>query len=210
MRIALEETDASRHAHGQTARAAPVNPAAAGQASATDAALVRAVQQGDSEAFEVLVRRHLKAVHAAALALAGDSDDADDICQDTFIAALRKIAQCREGEHFRAWVLAIARNRSHDHRSRSRSMVRDLDGLEATEASPARHAARSEMRTHLEVALASLTALQRRVLLLHDYEGWRHGEISDELGISNVSSRFNLHVARRNARAKLKTLYGKE
>jgi RNA polymerase sigma-70 factor, ECF subfamily len=178
-------------------------------ASPGDAVLVRAVQRGDEGAFETLVRRHLRAAHAAALALTGDPDDADDVCQDAFVSALEKIAQCRDPERFRAWLVRIVRNRAHDMRRRARSVKLGTETV-ANDESPFQFADRSELRGRLAVALDTLTELQRRVLLLHDFEGWRHAEISTELGISHVSSRFNLHVARRAMRARLKGMYGKE
>lgn len=181
-------------------------------ASTGDAMLVRAVQRGDQAAFETLVRRHLRAAHAAALALTDDADDADDVCQDAFVAALGKIAQCRDPDRFRAWLLAIVRNRALDMRTRRRTgpAGEELDRAASAGESPFQSADRSELRGRLAVALDTLTELQRRVLLLHDFEGWRHAEISVELGISHVSSRFNLHVARKAMRARLKGTYGKE
>lgn len=182
------------------------------ETSKSDAVLCLAVQRGDHAAFEILVRRHLRAAHAAAMVLTNDADDADDVCQDAFVAALGKIAQCRDPGRFRAWLLAIVRNRAHDMRVRRRTLAAgpEIEEAPSNGESPFQSADRSELRGRLAVALDTLTGLQRRVLLLHDFEGWRHAEISNELGISQVSSRFNLHVARKAMRARLKGTYGEE
>lgn len=183
------------------------------EASDTDAALVRAVQLGDAEAFETLVRRHLRSAHAAARALLNDADDADDVVQDAFIAALQKIEQCRDPGRFRSWLVAIVRNRAHDLQRRSRRSSGDpkiLEFVASDTPGPGRMAARAQLRDDLYEAASRLTKLQREVLMLHDYEGFQHREIAEQLGISEVSSRFNLHVARKAMRKHLSAEYGKE
>jgi len=177
-------------------------------ASVEDGALVRRAQRGDEAAFELLVRRHLRAVHGIAMGIVKDGDEADDVVQDAFIAAVRKIRECRDPEKFGAWLGAIVRNRALTQRSRAGRLERDHD-IAAAEAkdSPVRGAARAELREHLSRGLETLTDLQRSVLVAHDYEGRRHGEIAEMLGISAASSRFHLHVARRAMRARLGPLY---
>jgi RNA polymerase sigma-70 factor (ECF subfamily) len=183
------------------------------EASDTDAALVRAVQLGDADAFEKLVRRHLRSAHQAARSLLDDVDDADDIVQDSFIAALQKIDQCRNPARFRPWLIAIVRNRAHDLQRRSRRSSGDpkiLEFIASDVPGPGRMAARAQLREDLHVAAARLTELQREVLMLHDYEGFQHREVAGQLGISEVSSRFNLHVARKAMRRHLSAEYGNE
>ena len=183
------------------------------EASDTDAALVRAVQLGDADAFEKLVRRHLRSAHQAARSLLDDVDDADDIVQDSFIAALQKIDQCRNPARFRPWLIAIVRNRAHDLQRRSRRSSGDpkiLEFIASDVPGPGRMAARAQLREDLHEAAARLTELQREVLMLHDYEGFQHREVAGQLGISEVSSRFNLHVARKAMRRHLSAEYGNE
>lgn len=218
--------------------ALPVAPdPAGGEPSATDAALVREAQRGNAEAFELLVRRHLRAAYAVAAAVLGDAGgavDAEDVCQEAFLTGLQRIRECREPERFRSWLLAIVRN--HAHNQRARAAVRaasplDGDGVvvsgdadrgwrgagsngDATAVAsgedPLRDAERAELRGNLQAALDTLTELQRNVVILHDHEGWRHAEIARELGISPGASRFHLHVARRALRRQLSKLYARE
>jgi len=178
-----------------------------------DAALVRAVQRGDAEAFETLVRRHLPAAYAQALREVNDADEAEDICQDAMILALERIRQCREPERFGGWLLTIVRNRARSHTRREALRATVPMGAEpmgSAPVDPARAAARSELSTHLDLALGGLTPIQRSVLVRYDLEGWTHREIAEELGISPVGSRFHLHVARKALKARLSGLYGKE
>ncbi len=171
--------------------------------SETDASLVVRARRGESRAFEILVRRHLKAAHAVALSKLGDSHDAEDACQEAFITALTRIDQCEHPDRFRGWLLTIVRNRAHnlrDYRTVRSAVSLEKAGPVAGAADPERDTERAELRSRLAEALDSLTELQRRVVMLHDYEGWTHKEIGKELGASAGASRFNLHAARRKLR----------
>ena len=78
----------------------------------TDAELVRGVQRGDRRAAGRLLERYIRACRAVALAVAGTEADADDVCQDAFVAAIERIDDCREPERFGGWLLQIVRNRA--------------------------------------------------------------------------------------------------
>ena len=175
---------------------------------AVDGALVARVLRGDSRAFDQLVRRHLRAALAVARSrLGGLEADVEDVVQEAFITALERIDQCRDPERFRSWLLAIVRNHAHNHRERER--VRTAAPLEDVRdpvdraADPSHRVERAELARELEGAMADLTESQRRVFVLHDMEGWSHGEIAEELEISRGASRFQLHAARKKLRNRL-------
>lgn len=171
----------------------------------TDAILVARVRRGDSRAFELLVRRHLRAAHAVARARLDNPADADDACQDAFIRALERIDDCRNPEGFRGWLLAIVRNTAHNLRDYERLRAATPIDMAVPAAShdPFAEARNAELRSHLAEAMQHLTELQRKVLILYDFEGWKHSEIARKLGISAGSSRVHLHVARKAMRKRL-------
>ena len=169
----------------------------------TDAVLVNKVKRGDSRAFDRLVRRHLRVAHAVASARLDNPSDADDVVQDAFIKALTSIDSCRNPERFRSWLLTIVKNTAHNRRAYNR--VRDTAPLEhadgvSSKDDPLEDVRRAQLGERLTGAMGGLTDLQRRVLILHDMEGWKHAEIGSELGISAGSSRVHLHMARRAMR----------
>ncbi|MBX6365686.1 MAG: sigma-70 family RNA polymerase sigma factor [Gemmatimonadetes bacterium] len=172
----------------------------------SDAVLVGRARQGDAEAFEALVRRHLRSAYAMALSRVREPADAEDVAQDAFLTALQRLEECRNPAQFGSWLLTIVRNKAMDvHRYRS---VRDALPLEracevSDGASPQREAERAELREDLLTALDGLTPLQREVILLYDIEGWSHKEISRRLGVSEGSARVHLHNARKALRARL-------
>lgn len=169
-----------------------------------DAALVRLARSGDQSSFGELVRRHLAAAHAVALAVLGVREDAEDACQDGFVSALRHLEECNPPENFRPWLLAIVRNRALDmHRHARRRPSESLDGgadIPADAPTPLRIAERSDMRARLTRAIARLTGSQREVLMLHEVEGWTHPEIAAVMGIDAGTSRAHLFAARRALR----------
>lgn len=168
-------------------------------------ALVRRARAGETEAFEQLVRLHLHAAYTVALGVTNDPSDAEDVTQDAFVTALERIDDC-EPARFSGWLLSIVRNRALNfRRSQAVRNVAPYAELEATASTsdPEQDAARSQLREELGTALATLTELQRQVVLLHDLEGYKHREIGDLLGISDGASRFHLSTARAALRARL-------
>src|SRR5919109_5464923 len=87
----------------------------------TDAELVQRVRRGDRDAAGRLLERYMRGCRAVALAVAGTEADADDVCQDAFIAAIERIDECRHPERFGGWLLQIVRNRA-------RNVVRERGG----------------------------------------------------------------------------------
>ena len=86
------------------------------EASATDLDLVRLAQAGDVEAFGELVERNRRAVFRAALACVGNPAEADDVAQEAFVTAYRKLSTFRGDAQFRTWLLSITWRKAIDRR----------------------------------------------------------------------------------------------
>jgi len=168
--------------------------------------LVVRAKAGDGEAFEALVRLHLRAAYTVALGVTNDPSDAEDVVQDAFMTALERIEDCQDADRFSGWLMSIVRNRALNLRRaqgvRTTSPLDDVAGA-ASSSNPEQDAARALLREDLTAALGELTETQRSVVLLHDLEGYKHREIGDTLGISEGASRFHLSTARAALRAKL-------
>lgn len=195
------------HALPNAAPAPPVlDPVPAAPPSADIAALVRRARAGDPAAVEALVRRHLRAAYAVALAVLRRPADAEDVAQDALVAALDRLDDC-DPTRFSGWLVTIARNRALHALARRRlrdpSEV-DADALHAPEAARGDHA----LRARLAAALEALTPTQREVVLLHDLEQWTHAEIADALGLTEINCRQVLFTARRALRQRLAADHG--
>jgi RNA polymerase sigma-70 factor (ECF subfamily) len=174
-----------------------------------DSTLVERARRGDSAAFGALVRRYMQPAYAVALARLREPADAEDVCQEAFVTALKRIEECRDPDRFGAWLLAIVRNRAHDY-GRKLAVRASLPLGPETAAhardDPQADLERSERRGDLLRAIGVLTELQREVLLLRDFEGWSHREIARQLEISEGSARVHLHNGRKALRAELAAL----
>lgn len=173
--------------------------------SETDEQLVARVRAGDVVAVEQLVQRHVDTAFAVALAIVGNREDAEDVCQDAMVRALEHIGDCRNPARFGPWLGEIARNRAYSRRAYVK--VRRAESI-AEDSAFAREAAsdgaeQAELRRRLELALDALSETQRLVVLLHDLQGYPHAEIGAMLGMTDTASRQYLFVARKRLKASL-------
>jgi RNA polymerase sigma-70 factor (ECF subfamily) len=170
-----------------------------------DDVLVHRARAGNAEAFDELMRRHMRTADAVALSVVMEPTDAEDVVQDSFISALERLDSCQP-DRFAAWLMRIVRNRAISHQRRRR--VRRSEPLEwagsvRSNEDPRTDLDRARLRQRLIEAMEPLPARQREVLLLHDLEGWRHREIGDALGMKEGTVRYTLFQARRAVRERL-------
>src|SRR5262245_58235736 len=95
-----------------------------------DAECVRCVQQGDTDSFEILVRRHEKAVFNLIYRLLGNYDEAVEVAQEVFLSAFKSIHQFRGEANFSTWFYRIGLNhastcRKNLHSSQQRYVLLD-------------------------------------------------------------------------------------
>jgi RNA polymerase sigma-70 factor (ECF subfamily) len=153
-----------------------------------DADLVVAAQEGDTEAFAELFRRHYGAVRRICARRLGNLADADEVAQAAFVRAFERIHQCEGERRFGAWVQVIAYRLGADaRRSQARALPSDEPvtgdaalGPNSCEDSLLRAERVAEVRSMLQ----TLPARQREVIIARDLEGRRPGEIAASLGLS--------------------------
>jgi len=161
--------------------------------------LVRAAQQGDTNAFSALVRLHQRRAYAVARAIVGTHEDAEDAAQDGFLHAYRALHRFLPDQAFGAWLHRIVANAALDLTRRRK--VRAAEELPESIAAPFRDPGEADhLRGRLQGALAQLTERQRSVIVLHDVEGFKHAEIGTMLGIPEGTARSDLHHARAHLR----------
>jgi RNA polymerase sigma-70 factor, ECF subfamily len=167
------------------------------------AALVSAARDGDRSAFGRLYDRYARMVHGILLARVRPGD-ADDLVQDVFVLAIRRIHSLRDVASFGPWLAAIARNRANDYHRQSRETVEFSEELyaERTDGKPVSDAQDTDAATTL-AAIRSLPGPYRETLLLRLVEGMTGPEISARTGLSHGSVRVNLHRGMQQLREKL-------
>lgn len=171
------------------------------------AELVLRARRGDPAAFDQLVRRHLRAAYAIALAVLRRPAEADDIAQDAFVAALERLDDCREPARFSGWLLQIVRNRALHAIEKRKLREVATDEVEVASGGAVTDVM---LRARLLAALATLSQIQREVVLLHDLDGWTHAEIAAALELTEVNCRQHLFTARRALRTELSSLAPEE
>ncbi len=168
--------------------------------SESPALLVARARRGEAEACTQLVRRYLRPAYAVALAVLRRPHEAEDVAQEAFAVAFERLDTCREPERFAGWLMQIVRNRARNVLGQLQVRERDLGPVDESEHP------RTEtvgLRDRLVAALDKLSPTQREVVLLHDLEGWTHGEIAAALELSEVNSRQYLFQARKTLRGLL-------
>ena len=155
------------------------------------------IHQGDEDAFRILYRRHTPYVYQFVLRLVGGNvQEAEDVIQETWMRAARGLEGFRWQSALKSWLTGIALNRVREMaRKKKRSLV-EVDGdweVTAATADPGQ-------RVDLDRALELLPQGFRTVLVLHDVEGYTHKEIGSRLGITDGTSKSQLHGARRAMR----------
>src|SRR5690348_14038870 len=174
--------------------------------AARERGFILAAQRGDTEAFGELVRTYQRRAYAVARAIVVTHEDAEDAVQEGFLHAYRALDRFRPEQAFGAWLHRIVANAALDIGRRRR--VRDADELTDTVASPFRDPAeQDELRRRLAAGLGELSQRQRSVIVLHDVEGFTHGEIGSMLGIPEGTARSDLHHARAALRRTLGDLW---
>jgi RNA polymerase sigma-70 factor (ECF subfamily) len=174
----------------------PDDPAPAGGGGADELALVAAAQHGDRVAFGRLYERHAAMVHGVLLAQVPHAE-VEDLVQDVFMQAMRKLPALRDPSAFAPWLAAIARNRAMD-RHRARRPARAA----ADAAEVAHEPATTEARTILAV-IQELPLAYRETLVLRLVEGMTGPEIAARTGLTPESVRVNLHRGMKKLRERL-------
>lgn len=155
-----------------------------------DATLVRAVQAGEQEAFDVLFRRHYATVRRVCARRLASVGEAEEIAQASFVRAYERIDQCTEDRRFGAWVQVIAFRLCADAwrvRARTTPMAEpSLAGGEGVGGHESCEDAllRSERAAAVRRALSALPRRQREVIVARDLEGRRPREVAAALAVS--------------------------
>lgn len=175
---------------------------------ADDAELLLRAGAGDGAAYEELVARHQRAVHALLWRMTGDVVMADELTHDTFVRAWERRAQFRRGEAMRPWLMAMAVNMVRDEWRRRRIVPNTIDdeaGRVADPApGPAELAAEAEQRELLARAVARLRGEEAALFHLRYAERM---EI-EAIGRATGQSANAVTVALHRLRAKLRRLVG--
>jgi RNA polymerase sigma-70 factor (ECF subfamily) len=168
-----------------------------------DAAWVAAARDGDRAAFGQLYQRYARMVHGVLLAKV-PVGEVDDLVQDVFIRALRRLSTLREPASFGAWLAAIARNVASDYHRRSVPEEALTDDAFENEIQCGMSSGDQDgLAAAILDAVMSLSEAYRETVILRLVEGMTGPEIAAHTGMTHGSVRVNLHRGMEQLRAKL-------
>ena len=167
--------------------------------------LVARWQAGDVDAFADLYRRHAARIFALTCRMSGSTDAGEDLMQEVFLQAHRKIHGFKGDSAIGTWLYRLAINHCLDFvRSRQVKMAKATDSLDRDDATAPAAAHDSPVeRIDLERAIRLLPPGCREAFVLHDVEGYEHREIAQMLGIAEGTSKSQVFKARLKLRAVL-------
>ncbi len=165
--------------------------------SMTDPGLVAAYRDGNERAATELVRRHAPALGRFLYSSGAHRSEVDDLVQEAFFRAFRRLDGWRGAASFRSWLFRIGANLLRDeHRKRKgRQIVAIIDDDHPDGADPHGELAAAESEEQLRTGLARLPRLQREVFLLRVQAGSDYEEIAAALGTTPGAARVHYHHA---------------
>ena len=188
-----------------------------------DFSLIREVQRGNTAAFEQLVYAHDQSVLRLALRITGSQTDAQDIYQETFLRAFKKLGSFRKECAFSTWIYRIATNVCLDH-LRKKPNCRETSAAEVNAdgeeydllnqlpddralSNPEQEVLRREIGAHISRALTRLTPRERIIFELKHYQGLTLRHLGEILNCSEASIKTTLFRGMRKLRLHLSGCY---
>ena len=176
-----------------------------------DTKLIQRVLAGDDNAFSVLVRKYQKQVHALAWRKIGDFHIAEEITQDTFLKAYKRLSTLKKPQRFASWLYVIAANRCSSWLRKKRLLTQPLEQLEETDNELLQKATYSgyvieenertavaAQRDVVKKLLAKLQESERTVITLHYFGEMSCTEIGEFLGVSANTIKSRLRRAQQH------------
>jgi RNA polymerase sigma-70 factor (ECF subfamily) len=171
--------------------------------NADDRQTIQAVLSGDADRFGLLVLKYQDRLFNGVIRMLGSASDAEDVVQDSFLQAFRKLSTFRETSSFYTWIYRIAINaainlRRRDRRSRTQSDFNTLSErlIADDQPGPTRRIEQSEEVQALQDGLNQLSDEHRNILVLREIEGMSYEDISQILDMPIGTVRSRLHRAR--------------
>jgi RNA polymerase sigma factor (sigma-70 family) len=188
-----------------------VSATARSRIDVTDHDLVEAVRAGDDHAFERLYHRYHRRISAYIFGMVHDHGRAEDLTQEVFVNALRRMRQTDRPIIFKPWIYEIAKNACIDAFRRSKRAEEvsidaedghglgpaDHGKLHATGPSPEAAVEGKQQLEHLQGAFGGLSEAHHQILVMRELEGLSYREIGERLGMSRPSVESTLFRARR-------------
>jgi RNA polymerase sigma-70 factor (ECF subfamily) len=178
---------------------------------------VARARSGDQGAFQALVERHSRAVFRLAYRMTGNEQDAEDVVQETFLKAFKRVGQFEDRAHFGSWLYRIAANCAYDTlRARGRrdrhlaepkhEEARPMETVPSDDPAPDRLVWGAQLQRRVGIAMARLSERERAAFVLRHFEQMPTREIAEALGLAEGAAKHSVFRAVRKLREALEPL----
>lgn len=182
-----------------------------------DVAVISRARAGDSEAFRVIVERHSRSVFRLAFRMTGSEQDAEDVVQETFLKAYKRLQSFEARANFGTWLYRIAVNCALDlmrkrrrHEERHETLQPDFEGAVPDHSgegtSPDSMLFSVEVQKRVREAMEILSPMERSAFVLRHYEGMSIEEIGQALGLRTSAAKHSIFRAVKKMRGVLEPL----
>jgi len=170
---------------------------------------VRAAQAGDRQALGTLIERYQRAVYAIVYRRLGNDAETQEICQEVFLQAMRKIDQLRDPRAFGGWLRSIANRMAINRAIRRAPMVSESDAFQTScveSGTPLGYVLARERRDQVRLGLGRLRTLDRDTLVAFYFDGSTLLEMSEQFDSPVGTIKRRLHVARKRLAKELQAV----
>jgi RNA polymerase sigma-70 factor (ECF subfamily) len=156
---------------------------------------IRRSREGDLAIFEELIRRYQRMIHALTFRMTGSQSDAEDLAQEVFIQAFRKLDSFRGDSQFSTWLYRIGINTCLNWKKsqQRRAQLHHEWAQQPQETADQNY----EVSSRVQEALLALPPKQRAAVILTAYEGMNHAEAARALGCSETTVSWRVFTARK-------------
>lgn len=168
-----------------------------------DNELVRECLGGDEHAFEILLLRYQGPVFNAVWRMVRDRDQATDLTQTAFLKAYEQLGKFDSSHKFFSWLYRIAVNEAINHVKRNRRLEPLAGDWASGTLSPEDAVVGSDLSSHVQDALMSLSSDYRAVLILRHFEDCSYDEMAQIVGVPEKTVKSRLFSARRQLKERL-------
>jgi RNA polymerase sigma-70 factor (ECF subfamily) len=179
-----------------------------------DRSAILRCKAGDSQAYNILVKKYMQRAYYTALAYIGNHDSAMDLSQDAFVRAFRVIKKIDENRNFFTYYYRILRNlcfnfiRDRKRHARSFSDVGDqIQTIQNTDVNPELYLVKKEQQEMVWNAIGELKPDHREVIVLKEFRDYSYEEIAELLDIPIGTVMSRLYHARKSLKEKLEGVF---
>ena len=175
----------------------------------SDEEVIRKIQQGDKQLFDILMERYRRKIQLLAWRMLGNQADGEDLAQEIFLKVYNKIDKFNFLSRFSTWLYRVALNSCYDYLRKKRPCITDiaLENLDLSVPGPEKHFESQSSLKMINQAINRLPAKSRAIIILRLYQGLNYQEIGEILKIKPETAKMRYYRARLKLQDELKNIF---